>query len=711
MKLTKKSAITIAMLTITLLSLLPLPSTTATATTPWSQTYNPWSYRVPITIYNPNNKTLTDYQVKITINSSWTGWQYATNNSIRFALANGTPIPYWIQSWNRTAKTAVIWVKVPQLPANANTTIYMYFNNPNARSESNATKVFIFFDDFEEHTKLSGSISGSQTYYITNAIHGKYAIAWKDTSSTEGIHGRYNTTINATLGQYGLVASAWVYIGLKAVYCNKEKLQFGGVLAGHENPGASNEPEIVIGSVTDHLSSDIPYNAWYHYVFIWRTNGTLTINIYNRNGALEESASYTNTSLKFRGNIGMQIFTGAAQEGTIAFDLLTVREYAPHPVSVSVSDNLQEHAFPVTIILKNEQGQPINATAIIDSQIYNVSNGTTIWLSWGLHNITILNPPKYETFSLKNINITNATTLHVTLQIAKYNITFYAFWNSTPIPSYHVYITYANNTTTLLGVFSNGESVSLPYGAYLLTFNESPYIPVSQFVNLTHNTNVTFETQIANISAVVFSIYNSKTGNPLNNVTIILKNTTNTIERVVNTGETLWLHYGKYNVTIKKNGYLSQFLTITVNKTSTNIYIYLQPENAQITQNATTPGVNITPPGIFVNVSNNTPFLGARIFGELASLQIGKAARNFFHLTPLFAIFIPLILSLGISVATWYFTHNSLVVLGVLAISGTFWYLLGINLQLSLIQPLAVVIIFFIAWAIWSFYRTKEVGE
>ncbi|MBU5682368.1 MAG: DUF2341 domain-containing protein, partial [Candidatus Aenigmarchaeota archaeon] len=68
-----------------------------------------------------------------------------------------------------------IWVKVPNIPANSNKTIYLYYGNPNATSMSNGDLVFEFFDDFEgtslntskwiiEYSHFPYSVSGGILY-------------------------------------------------------------------------------------------------------------------------------------------------------------------------------------------------------------------------------------------------------------------------------------------------------------------------------------------------------------------------------------------------------------------------------------------------------------------------------------------------------------------------------------------------------------------
>ena len=75
-------------------------------------------------------------------------------------------IPYWIEdkvdgSW------AYVWVKVPEIPANNNATIYMYYGNPLATSESNNISVFDYFTDFD-------SDDGNWTLYNADASSGYY---------------------------------------------------------------------------------------------------------------------------------------------------------------------------------------------------------------------------------------------------------------------------------------------------------------------------------------------------------------------------------------------------------------------------------------------------------------------------------------------------------------------------------------------------------
>ncbi|MHA1329652.1 MAG: DUF2341 domain-containing protein [Candidatus Hodarchaeales archaeon] len=117
----------------------------------WSSTYFDWQYRKEITITEQSGNTLTDYQVMLTIDTASLISQGKMNSDcsdIRFTDENDNPLSYWIESGCNSANTK-IWVKVPNISASSTATIYMYYGNPSASSESNGDAVFEFFDDFE----------------------------------------------------------------------------------------------------------------------------------------------------------------------------------------------------------------------------------------------------------------------------------------------------------------------------------------------------------------------------------------------------------------------------------------------------------------------------------------------------------------------------------------------------------------------------------
>ncbi|MEM0243336.1 MAG: DUF2341 domain-containing protein [Candidatus Aenigmatarchaeota archaeon] len=118
-----------------------------------------FKYRIPIIINNTqNSENLEDYQVLVTINTQnliSQGKMRSDCGDIRFTDSDGsTLLNYWIESGCNTTNTK-IWVKVPNIPANSNKIIYLYYGNPSATSIGSGVSTFLAFD-----WKFDGLIGG-----------------------------------------------------------------------------------------------------------------------------------------------------------------------------------------------------------------------------------------------------------------------------------------------------------------------------------------------------------------------------------------------------------------------------------------------------------------------------------------------------------------------------------------------------------------------
>jgi len=104
-----------------------------------------WLYFRELSL-NPSTPE-NNFQVKVLLNDS--NFEYANANSdgsdLRFYDPNNQKLSYWIESWVYGGES-IIWVNVP---VSGTSSIYMYYGNSQALSESNGEDVFIFFDDFE----------------------------------------------------------------------------------------------------------------------------------------------------------------------------------------------------------------------------------------------------------------------------------------------------------------------------------------------------------------------------------------------------------------------------------------------------------------------------------------------------------------------------------------------------------------------------------
>ena len=113
-------------------------------------TVNPtFAYERPITVTNTAS-ALTNYQIKITLNSSNMSFSHANSDGsdVRLRASDGvTNLPYWIESWNSSAQTATLWVNASSVPSGTST-LYLVYGNSSATTAASGANTFLFFDDF-----------------------------------------------------------------------------------------------------------------------------------------------------------------------------------------------------------------------------------------------------------------------------------------------------------------------------------------------------------------------------------------------------------------------------------------------------------------------------------------------------------------------------------------------------------------------------------
>jgi len=97
---------------------------------------NPTGWATPIDITEKSGQTLTNYQVKIGLDSTWDGWSRVSSDGsdIYFTDSSGNPLYFWFESWDYGNKKAIIWVKVPSIPASSTVRIYLHYAGANPYS-------------------------------------------------------------------------------------------------------------------------------------------------------------------------------------------------------------------------------------------------------------------------------------------------------------------------------------------------------------------------------------------------------------------------------------------------------------------------------------------------------------------------------------------------------------------------------------------------
>ncbi len=95
-----------------------------------------WSHRALVAVDNGSSGTLSNYNVKLTLTSS--NWDFSTPLTtaadLRATDSTGLVlISHYLASYDHTAQTGVLWVKVPSLSAGGGT-FYLYYGNASATS-------------------------------------------------------------------------------------------------------------------------------------------------------------------------------------------------------------------------------------------------------------------------------------------------------------------------------------------------------------------------------------------------------------------------------------------------------------------------------------------------------------------------------------------------------------------------------------------------
>ena len=177
-------------------------------------------YKRAITVTETSGTDLSDYQTRIDLDSSNFDFSKANSDGsdIRITDDSNAKLPFWIESWDATGQTAVVWVKIPSIAASSSVTIYMWYGNSSLSTESDGDSTFDFFDDFDtlDTTKWTLINTDSDTYvsggmlhigtYAAGVLSSSYAITdgiveskWRMTSGARGnIKGRMTLTCSTT---------------------------------------------------------------------------------------------------------------------------------------------------------------------------------------------------------------------------------------------------------------------------------------------------------------------------------------------------------------------------------------------------------------------------------------------------------------------------------------------------------------------------------
>ena len=295
--------------------------------------YEKWQYKRPININENSGSDLSNYQVKVVVNTSTLideGKMNSDCSDIRFTDSDGsTQLDYWIEGGCNTGSTE-IWIKVPLIPASSTKTIYMYYGDPTASSESNSDSVL---NDLTSIPTDDALIDGRDGPDNNNGDGEKMgATETKDASLLKfDISQNYTTTTISDVVLYTYVYDHW--------YSSKRKMDLWGVgNEWHEGTVTWNtdRPPSETNVLVNDVDQSIP--SWWTYssdsltdYFKKKAGNNISLAVdYGGAGLYDKTSSL---------HYGIEFYSKEETESADYkpyLDLMDVRKYASPEPSVSV---------------------------------------------------------------------------------------------------------------------------------------------------------------------------------------------------------------------------------------------------------------------------------------------------------------------------------------------------------------------------------------
>lgn len=306
---------------------------------PATEWYNQsWTKRERVRITNTSTSTITNAQVKMTV--PYDSDMQANFQDLRFTDSSGTTsIPFWVEA-STSVTSAIVWVKIPSLPASSFADVFMYFGNPTATAASDGLSTFKFFDDFEDNniTEYSGDTTLFANSTSFNYERGYGIGASAGNTSAQNVSGIGQT--GAGVGQ-DTTFRFFQYIDMSSGAGDEPCFLFGiqAPMTAHQNYAVCLSPfgadHLVIAKnakwngrnasdgATLLSTKAVTYTTgWYEVSVDWlTTNNQINVNVYDNTGTFFASTSAMDSTYT-SGGVG---FTFWGQHG--GWDIPAARAY------------------------------------------------------------------------------------------------------------------------------------------------------------------------------------------------------------------------------------------------------------------------------------------------------------------------------------------------------------------------------------------------
>lgn len=188
--------------------------------------FSNYKFRKEIPITNSNASLLSDFQVKIQLNTSVlinSGDMTISGSDIRFVSSAGTSLPFWIDPDSFNSSNSDIWVKVDALAVGV-TSIFMFHGNNGVSSVSSGTSTFDIFDDFSSPI-IQSSVWETEGDSLINIQNGFLTLTTSSTSTSSSIlysKEFWSSSTNPVVVEYDMTSfsNGIAYLGMEDINGN-----------------------------------------------------------------------------------------------------------------------------------------------------------------------------------------------------------------------------------------------------------------------------------------------------------------------------------------------------------------------------------------------------------------------------------------------------------------------------------------------------------
>jgi len=260
---------------------------------------NIWPKRKPLTIaYADGDDDLTDFPVLIDLTDSDLG-TYALNSGddIVFTDANGVQLSHEIELYDSVPGHLIAWVNVPSLLSTEDTTLYIYFGNPDATSQEDPAGTwnsnYVMVQHLNEitgtHYDSTGNANDGATVVVTDQDAPGF-IQGGDEFDGIGDYVKVPDAPSLQFGESSFTAEAWIYPesvtdvnGVRIV--NNRGSGTGGLYAGWQLKITDSGGNWIVGPASIDDAADnymkydgtttYDYNQWHHLAMVYEADNEL----------------------------------------------------------------------------------------------------------------------------------------------------------------------------------------------------------------------------------------------------------------------------------------------------------------------------------------------------------------------------------------------------------------------------------------------------